>query len=79
MGYAKSNQDTAGIHMRLYSRAFIIADDSGNRICYVNTDLAMVSQAIKLEVSVFSQYLVGRQSAARLDGHLVGQVVKRAP
>lgn len=52
MGYAKSGQDTAGIHMRLYSRAFIIADNNGNRICYVNTDLAMVSQAIKLEVNI---------------------------
>ncbi|KAI1292183.1 Neutral ceramidase [Halotydeus destructor] len=51
MGYGKSGQETAGIHMRLFSRAFIVADPNGNRICFVNVDLAMVSQAVKTEVS----------------------------
>ena len=51
MGYAKPGQDTAGIHFRLYSRAFVIADQNGKRICIVNCDLAMISQIVKLEVS----------------------------
>ena len=51
MGYAKPGQDTAGIHMRLFSRAFIIADQHGKRVCIVNCDLAMISQIVKLEVS----------------------------
>lgn len=50
MGYAKPGQDTAGIHIRLYSRAFVIADQN-SRICIVSTDIAMVSQIIKLEVN----------------------------
>lgn len=50
MGYAKGGQDTAGIHFRLYSRAFIIVDQLGSRVCYVNTDLAMISQAVHNEV-----------------------------
>ena len=53
MGYAKGGQDTAGIHFRLYSRAFIVVDQSGSRVCYVNTDLAMISQAVHNEVSNF--------------------------
>lgn len=51
MGYAKPGQDTAGIHFRLYSRAFVIADQDGKRVCIVNCDLAMLSQIVKLEVS----------------------------
>lgn len=50
MGYAKGGQDTAGIHFRLYSRAFIVADKNGARVCYVTIDAAMVSQAVKIEV-----------------------------
>lgn len=51
MGYAKSGQDTAGIHFRLYCRTVILADTSGSRICYVTCDNAMISQIIKLEVN----------------------------
>ena len=50
MGYAKSGQDTTGIHIRLFARSFILVDEKGTRICMVNTDLAMVSQIVKLEV-----------------------------
>ena len=52
MGYAKSGQDTAGIHFRLYSRAFILADERGTRIVMVNCDLGMISQIVKIEVSI---------------------------
>ncbi|KAJ6216343.1 hypothetical protein RDWZM_007500 [Blomia tropicalis] len=50
MGYAKIGQDTKGIHMRLYSRAVIIADQTGSRICYVNVDLASTTQIVKILV-----------------------------
>ncbi|XP_014680017.1 PREDICTED: neutral ceramidase-like [Priapulus caudatus] len=51
MGYANPKQDTQGIHFRLYSRAFIIADHANShRVVYVSADIAMVSQIIKIEV-----------------------------
>jgi neutral ceramidase len=56
MGYAKSGQDTAGIHIRLFARAFVLVDEKGTRICMVNTDLAMVSQIVKIEVSPFIDF-----------------------
>jgi neutral ceramidase len=50
MGYAKTGQDTQGIHFRLYSRAVIVEDSNGNRVCFVTCDIAMISQIVKLEV-----------------------------
>ena len=50
MGYAKPGQDTAGIHFRLYSRAFILGDQQGTRIVLVNNDIGMVSQIVSIEV-----------------------------
>lgn len=52
MGYAKLGQVTEGIHTRLYSRAFIVADPAhpNKRIVFVNADLGMGSQAIKIKV-----------------------------
>lgn len=50
MGYAKPGQDTAGIHFRLYSRAFIIGDDTGKRIVMVSADIGMISQIVHMEV-----------------------------
>ena len=56
MGYGKSGQETAGIHTRLFARAFVIVDEKGTRICMVNTDLAMLSQVVKLEVRILLHY-----------------------
>ncbi|RWS16014.1 neutral ceramidase-like protein [Dinothrombium tinctorium] len=50
MGYGKADQDASGLHFRLYSRAFVIIDSVGNRVCYVNNDLGMISTAVKQEV-----------------------------
>ncbi|XP_077987549.1 putative neutral ceramidase C [Glandiceps talaboti] len=52
MGYAKVSQVTKGIHLRLYSRAYIVADHDNpdNRIVFINTDIAMGSQVIRLEL-----------------------------
>jgi len=49
MGYAEVAQTTQGIYMRLWSRAFIIADER-RRIVYVTADLCMVYQAVKQAV-----------------------------
>ena len=44
------NQTTGGIHFRLYSRAVIIEDYKGNRVCFVSCDIGMMSQIVKLGV-----------------------------
>jgi len=51
MGYAKQGQNTKGIHMRLYSRAFIVEDEgSDSRVVFVSTDTAMLGQLVKPRV-----------------------------
>ena len=49
MGYSMVKQKTAGIHMRLRCRAFIIGD-SGRRVVFVTADLCMIFQGVTLEV-----------------------------
>ncbi|CAL4067282.1 unnamed protein product, partial [Meganyctiphanes norvegica] len=49
MGYANPAQINSGLHIRLYSRAFII-DDSQSRLVFVSVDCGMMAQLIKLEV-----------------------------
>ncbi|KAG1702408.1 Neutral ceramidase [Nymphon striatum] len=49
MGYADPAQNTAGIHFRLYSRAFIIGQGD-SRVIFVSVDTAMMSQILSLEV-----------------------------
>ncbi|KAF1375330.1 hypothetical protein PFLUV_G00218680 [Perca fluviatilis] len=49
MGYASPEQTAAGIHTRLYSRAFII-DDGRRRVVFVTADVGMISQRLRLEV-----------------------------
>ncbi len=52
MGYAKIGQNTAGIHLRLFSRAVIIVDNSSNRVCYITVELCAMPQIVKLQVSL---------------------------
>lgn len=48
MGYAMVEQKTAGIHMRLRSRAFVIESPcNGKRVVYVSADLGQVFQSVK--------------------------------
>ena len=58
MGYAKPGQDSHGIHTRLFSRAAIIEDMDGSRVCFVSADIGMISQIIKLEVKSLILYFV---------------------
>ena len=50
MGFADGEQKTTGIHTRLRSRAYIVGDAS-KRVVFVNADLGMMFQMIKLKVS----------------------------
>jgi neutral ceramidase len=48
MGYAMVDQKTAGIHMRLRARAFLIESPcNGKRLVYVSADLGQVFQSVK--------------------------------
>ena len=49
MGYANPSQVSAGIHLRQFSRAFVI-DDGFTRVVFVNVDCGMIDQIIKTEV-----------------------------
>ncbi|GIY01397.1 neutral ceramidase [Caerostris darwini] len=49
MGYAQLGQRTAGIHLRQFSRAFVV-DDGKSRILFISIDAGMTSQVIYLEV-----------------------------
>lgn len=52
-GFAVDDQKTAGISMRLWSRAFIVADpeDHDRRVVFVSADTWAMCQSIKQEVS----------------------------
>lgn len=52
MGYANPAQINNGIHMRLFSRAFIL-DDTQRRVVFVSVDCGMMGSLIKMKVSVF--------------------------
>lgn len=44
-------QITHGIHLRLYSRAFIVADaKKASRVVFVNADICMGTQIMKMQV-----------------------------
>jgi neutral ceramidase len=48
MGYAKQGQNTKGIHLRLYSRAFVIEDEqTKKRVAFVSVDAGMMGQMVK--------------------------------
>ena len=49
MGYSNISQKTRGIHTRLYSRAFIIAD-SEKRVVYVSAELLFITPPLSLGV-----------------------------
>lgn len=49
MGYAKAGQNTGGIHIRLFSRAFIF-EQSGKRSVFVSIDSGMMDPLVKIKV-----------------------------
>ena len=52
MGYAKQGQNTKGIHIRQFSRAFIFEQD-GERNVYVSADCGMMGQLVKMKVCTY--------------------------
>lgn len=56
MGYAKMDQKGNGLHLRTFSRAFII-DDGEERFVFVSVDSAMIGNDIRQEVSSLSYLL----------------------
>ncbi|XP_057727007.1 neutral ceramidase 1-like [Arachis stenosperma] len=50
MGYANTQQIASGIHFRLRARAFIVADEDGKRVVFVNLDACMASQIVTIKV-----------------------------
>ncbi|XP_018564239.1 neutral ceramidase isoform X2 [Anoplophora glabripennis] len=49
MGYAKSGQKGCGLHLRQFSRAYII-DDGSKRAAFVSVDAAMMGLGVRKEV-----------------------------
>ncbi len=49
MGYSMPDQKTAGIHMRLYSRAYVIADAT-SRVVFVSADIQGMMQSVTMGV-----------------------------
>ncbi len=48
MGYSMPDQKTEGIHMRLRSRAFVVADpDNGKRVAFVCAEAGIIPQGVK--------------------------------
>ncbi|MCW8194848.1 neutral/alkaline ceramidase [Proteobacteria bacterium 005FR1] len=50
-GFARQGQNTEGIHYRLHSRAYVIADpDEDARIAFVSVDVGSITNAVQLSV-----------------------------
>ncbi|KAM0843246.1 hypothetical protein ACQ4PT_057838 [Festuca glaucescens] len=50
MGYANTEHIASGIHFRLKSRVFIVAEPDGKRVVFVNLDACMASQLVNIKV-----------------------------
>ncbi|XP_058817125.1 neutral ceramidase-like [Topomyia yanbarensis] len=50
MGYAEFSQRGHGIHLRQFSRAFIIEDELGERVVFASADAGMMGHAVKRDV-----------------------------
>jgi neutral ceramidase len=50
MGYANMDQRGQGIHMRQFSRAFILQDSNGRRVVYASVEVGMISHAMRRDV-----------------------------
>lgn len=54
MGYAQLEQTGHGIHLRQFSRAFVLeegSDESAERLVFVSVDAAMMGHGVRKEVS----------------------------
>lgn len=60
MGYAQVSQKGHGLHLRQYSRAFIV-DDNAKRVVFVSFDGAMIGHTVKRDVVSMLQKQYGKQ------------------
>lgn len=54
VGFADPEQIAAGLHTRLWARAFVATDDadpSQTRVAFVSADIGMPAQAVRMEVA----------------------------
>lgn len=49
-GYSVVDQQSSGLHLRQFARAFVFADENGNRIVNVICDTGLMFQSIQMEV-----------------------------
>lgn len=70
MGYANPAQINGGIHLRLFSRAFIL-DDTQRRVVFASVDCGMMGTLLKMKVS-------GRRGARLPGGAVKGERGRRA-
>ena len=73
MGYAFPGQTGRGIHTRLFSRAFVIEDHSGERVVYVSMDLCMSMYSMKMGVIALLEKM-GYGSVYRHDNVLMSGI-----
>ncbi|KAF7641205.1 hypothetical protein LDENG_00289030, partial [Lucifuga dentata] len=78
MGYANPQQTAAGIHTRLYSRAFII-DDGRRRVVFVTVDVGMISQRVRLESVEIAHHRMKPGRIFRNTGELRDSSLNRSP
>ena len=50
LGYASPTQTSAGLATRQWARAFVVADQAGNHVAFVSTEIDFVTQAVQVEV-----------------------------
>lgn len=50
MGYGRLDQKGTGLHLRQWARSYII-DDGERRVVFVNVDVGMISDVLRLGVS----------------------------
>lgn len=72
VGFADGEQVAAGLHTRLWARAFVALDDSAagsqQRFAFVSADVGMPAQAVRMEVArrLGEQYPDGRYSVRNI-------------
>lgn len=64
MGYAHMAQRGKGLHLRQYSRAFIV-ENEGKRVVFVSVDNSMMAYSVKREVSI----LLSAQHLTKIYNH----------
>lgn len=70
MGYAQMQQRGHGLHLRQFSRAFIV-DDGAKRVAFVSVDGAMISHPLKRDVSMIALAWHDRKSFTFLTPNLL--------